>query len=86
MSELFECTICCETENRDFRKITSKCTHQSVICADCVNNYIKKNVFEKQLIEIPCFTNGCNKIMERHDIKNIATEEVFEKYNNRLYL
>ncbi|CAG8665949.1 11916_t:CDS:2, partial [Diversispora eburnea] len=78
LNDLNECAICCETENRDYRKITSMCTHKAVVCTECVNRYIQKQLGEKQ---ISCPTTGCKKIMERHDIKNIATEELFERYD-----
>jgi hypothetical protein len=81
LDELDECAICCETEDRVFRIITSKCTHRVVICTECVNRHII-DYNEKQILEIPCPTKGCNKTMERLDVKNIAKEDVFEKYNN----
>ena len=86
MSKLDECDICCVTENRDFRKITSKCTHRSIICVECVRKHIDEQVLKKQFIEVQCLTSGCKKMMERHDIKDIVTEEVFEKYNIRISL
>lgn len=85
MSNMSECTICYERDN-DFRNITSNCSHQAVVCVKCVNEYIKNRSNEKQIFNIPCPTNGCNKLMERHDIKNFATKEVFEKYDNLSFL
>lgn len=81
----FECIFCFETENRDFRKITTKCTHHAVICAKCVNEYIKSQIDSKNVLEITCPTNGCNEIMKRHDVKNFATDDVFKEYINRLF-
>jgi hypothetical protein len=78
ISDLYECNICCETENRDFRKITSKCTHKAVICIECVNKHIKLGIEES--VKIICPTPRCNKLMERKDIKNIATKEIFERF------
>ncbi|CAJ0755251.1 719_t:CDS:2 [Entrophospora sp. SA101] len=85
MSELDECAICCETEDRRYHATTSQCTHKVVICVECVNKHIKILLNEKQLLKIPCPTKGCNKIMERHDIKKIATEEIFEEYDLLAY-
>ncbi|CAG8452832.1 21039_t:CDS:2 [Cetraspora pellucida] len=82
MNNLSECNICFETENRDFRKITSKCTHQAIVCKECVNKHVQKQLDEKQELLIPCPTKGCKKIMERYDIKSIATEELFERYDS----
>jgi hypothetical protein len=79
MSNISECTICFERENSDFLNITSNCSHQPVVCEKCVNEYIKSRSNEKQIFDIPCPTIGCNKIMERHDIKNFTTKEVFEQ-------
>ncbi|CAB5358490.1 hypothetical protein RhiirA5_350861 [Rhizophagus irregularis] len=84
MSNMSECTICYERDN-DFRNITSNCSHQAVVCVKCVNEYIKNRSNEKQIFNIPCPTNGCNKLMERHDIKNFATKEVFEKYDELIF-
>ncbi|CAB4489698.1 unnamed protein product [Rhizophagus irregularis] len=85
MSDMSECLICYETEDRDFRKITSKCSHRAVVCVECVNKHIKNQSNEKQILEIPCPTKGCKKKMERHDIKNIATKQVFEAYDELAY-
>jgi hypothetical protein len=82
----FECVICCESENRDFRKITEKCTHQAVVCAACVNEYIKSQIDSKKILEINCPTSGCNEIMKRYDVKNFATDDVFNEYNKSLFL
>ncbi|CAG8786008.1 12551_t:CDS:2, partial [Dentiscutata erythropus] len=83
MYDLSECVICCNTENRDFRKITSNCTHKAVVCTECANKHIQKQLDEKQELQIPCPT--CKKIMERHDIKQIATEELFTMYDSLAY-
>ncbi|CAB4381945.1 unnamed protein product [Rhizophagus irregularis] len=83
--DLYECLFCCETENRNYCKITSKCTHKIVICVECVNKIIEKSINEKQSIEITCPTPGCNKSMDRNDVLNIATKEIFERYDELSY-
>jgi hypothetical protein len=79
--DLYECVICCEKENRDFRKITSKCTHKAVVCVECVNKCIEKMCIEKHTVQITCPTSGCNESMERDDVKSIATKEIFKRFN-----
>ncbi|GBC03268.1 hypothetical protein RclHR1_05040009 [Rhizophagus clarus] len=79
--DLYECDICCEKENRDFRKITSKCKHKAVVCVECVNKCIEKMCIEKHTVQITCPTTGCDKSMERDDVKNIATKEIFKRYD-----
>ncbi|CAG8619459.1 24280_t:CDS:2 [Cetraspora pellucida] len=81
MTDLSECTICYQTANRDFRKITSKCTHQAVVCTECVIKHVQIQLDEKQELKIPCPTRECEKIMERYDVKNIVTEELFKRYD-----
>jgi hypothetical protein len=82
-TDLYECVICCETENRDYRKITSKCTHKAVVCLQCVNNHIINKL--DQTIKITCPTPQCDKLMEREDIKNIVTEKILERFNEFLF-
>ncbi|CAB4446348.1 unnamed protein product [Rhizophagus irregularis] len=81
----FECIFCCESENRDFRKITKKCTHHAVICAECVNEYIKGQIDSKNILEFKCPMNDCNEIMKRHDVKNFTTNDIFKEYDELTY-
>lgn len=75
-----ECIICCETENGDYRRITSKCAHIPDVCLECVRRCIENSI-EKQCDNFTCPTGGCGKLMNRQDIKNIVTKEVFERFN-----
>ena len=80
---LYSCVICCKTENRDYRKITSECTHKAIVCLECVNKYIENDIItsqSNQSIKITCPTPTCDKLMERNDIKNIASKEIFERF------
>ena len=79
MTDLYECTICCKTKDRDYRKITSKCAHKAVICLECVNECIKTSIANGS-VKITCLTPGCGKLMERNDIKKIASKEIFERF------
>lgn len=87
ITDLYECVICCETENRDYRKITSKCTHKAVICLNCVNEYVATSIteFKSDKIKITCPTPQCGKLMEREDIKNIVTDEILERFNESFF-
>ncbi|GES82806.1 hypothetical protein GLOIN_2v1661741 [Rhizophagus clarus] len=85
ISDMFNCIICYESKDCDFRNITSTCSHQAVVCEKCVNEHIKSRINEKQIFNIPCPTSGCNKIMERHDIKNFSSKEVFENYDELIF-
>lgn len=78
ITDLYECGICCETENRDYRKITSKCTHKAVVCLKCVNKHVATSINELKN-EITCPTPYCDKLMKREDIKNIVTNEILER-------
>ncbi|PKK62659.1 hypothetical protein RhiirC2_870083 [Rhizophagus irregularis] len=84
-----ECTICLETK-LNYHRITSKCIHEVVVCLECINRYIDTNIdkFETIIqfdqnakIKITCPVPMCNKLMERDDIKKIATKEIYERYD-----
>lgn len=81
ITDLYECVVCCETENRDYRKITSKCTHKAVVCLNCVNKHVTTSI-KGNKVEITCPITQCGKLMEREDIKNIVTNEILERYND----
>ncbi|CAB4495785.1 uncharacterized protein OCT59_029068 [Rhizophagus irregularis] len=80
ITDLYECVVCCETENRDYRKITSKCTHKAVVCLNCVNKHVTTSI-KGNKVEITCPITQCGKLMEREDIKNIVTNEILERYD-----
>jgi hypothetical protein len=79
-----ECIICYETGG-DYRSTTSKCAHKPEVCSECVRKCIENSI-EKQCDNITCLAGGCGKSMKRQDIKNIVTEEVFERYNISYYI
>ncbi|CAG8732298.1 12715_t:CDS:2, partial [Funneliformis caledonium] len=81
ISNLYDCKICYEDEGRKFCKITTNCVHKPVVCTECVRKHIETCI-EKQLVEVPCPTDGCTKIMERHDIKIFTTNKNFEIYDS----
>jgi E3 ubiquitin-protein ligase RNF144 len=85
-----ECIICLEEEIRKINKITSKCFHEKVVCLECINKYIDTNIdkfvyisqFDQNAkIKITCPIPICNKLMERSDIKKIATKDIYERYD-----
>ncbi|CAB4437951.1 unnamed protein product [Rhizophagus irregularis] len=62
--ELYECAVCYEKEDRDFRKITSKCKHKAVVCVECVNKCIKKCVLKNIRYDYLSFKLAIQKIPE----------------------
>src|SRR5688572_8001086 len=90
-----ECIICLETKIRNYHRITSKCIHEVDVCLECINRYIDTNTdkfetiiqFDQNVkIKITCPVPICNKLMERDDVKKIATKEIYERFNNFLFI
>ncbi|GBC09939.1 hypothetical protein RclHR1_09210008 [Rhizophagus clarus] len=92
-----ECIICFEKKfrnYRNYRKITTKCTHEEDICLECINKYIDTDIekfesisqFDQEVkIKITCPVPKCYKLMERNDIKKIATKDIYERYDFLTY-
>lgn len=55
------------------------CEHEPSTCADCFSGWIASELENKLWNEIKCPGAGCRVILQHHEVKQYATEEVYEK-------
>lgn len=76
-----ECLVCYETlPSSDFPEdtITEGCQHETNACLSCINYSIQEPITRGALHLIVCPL--CPEKLERDDIKEYATKEIFERY------
>ncbi|CAG8625519.1 11597_t:CDS:2 [Ambispora gerdemannii] len=75
------CTICF---NRGvFKKISDTCGHKDA-CNSCICNYIEAELKNKATIEILCPRHKCDAQLTYQDVKRLASNEIFERYDSLL--
>ncbi|RIB19681.1 hypothetical protein C2G38_2015703 [Gigaspora rosea] len=79
MGEL-ECKICYnEMPITNFISTTTKCNHK--ICRACLNENLNYQLNTKGDAEIECLESSCKVLMEYEDMKRVASEDLFERYD-----
>ncbi|CAG8441738.1 5799_t:CDS:2 [Dentiscutata heterogama] len=75
----FECNICYnDVPVVDFMRTSTKCNHR--ICRECLNKNINTQLNSKGNTEIKCLKSNCEVLMDYEDMKRVASEDLFERY------
>jgi len=80
-----ECPICCEESiptNDLF--IFDKCDHQ--YCRECLQGYFANRIEEGKVLDITCPSPGCKTPVEYHQVRCVATAEIFNKYEEFTFI
>jgi len=80
------CTVCYDEPTvLPLKAPTPSCSHQSQICIDCMRETMKSEISGKGAVQgIRCPTNGCEELLDYHDIRLWSDPETFSKYDNFL--
>ena len=54
------------------------------VCQQCVNKHLEAELCNKGNMEIECLFVGCKQILGYNDVKNIARNEIMERYDRLL--
>ncbi|CAI2189420.1 5179_t:CDS:2 [Funneliformis geosporum] len=77
-----ECKICCnDLPVTEFMSSTTKCGHKN-ICRACLNKTINYQLNTKGNVEIECLETNCKVLMEYEDMKRVASNDLFERYDH----
>src|SRR2546430_6109019 len=77
-----ECQICVESLSTSlFVEITTNCDHKLDICKICVSNHIHAQLESMGDVNINCPFPGCRQKIQHSDVKNIANNVLFERYD-----
>jgi hypothetical protein len=83
MTKKMECIICLKSLPKSlFRKITTNCNHEINICKLCVNEHITFQLDNR--VDVKCPFDGCPLKIQYDDMKEIANEKVFKRYDKIL--
>ncbi|PBP17639.1 IBR domain-containing protein [Diplocarpon rosae] len=83
MDPVSSCIICIEDFSEDIQPpewISLECLHKPAICAGCVMAYLESELDNKICDRISC--PECIVILDYHDIKRLADQETFARYEN----
>jgi len=77
------CTVCYDEPNVfPLKPPTASCYHPSQVCIDCMRETMKSEVMGKGAVQgIRCPTNGCDAVLDYHDIRVWSDRETFTKYD-----
>ena len=75
------CEICW-TELDNKQKLYLNCNHE--FCRECIIEYINEEIKNSRVIDIKCPTVGCKELFTDEFIKNIVTNEEYNKYKKFL--
>ena len=77
-----ECVVCTERKPRagnfPTRRITMACDHDPHVCLECLEKSIQSNFQERFWDQISC--PECSRRLQRDDVRDFATTEIFERY------
>ncbi|KAI1505159.1 hypothetical protein F5X99DRAFT_405426 [Biscogniauxia marginata] len=81
-TEITECTACFENKHlSEFQQttITSRCTHPSTLCIDCVNSSIISQTQNGFLSQLAC--PECPERLNFEEVQRFTNSEIFTKYH-----
>ncbi|KAF2658677.1 hypothetical protein K491DRAFT_652629 [Lophiostoma macrostomum CBS 122681] len=64
--------------------LLQQCEHEFTICKDCTATHISTKVAENNLTNITCPHLDCERTLTFDEIKNLASPDVFQLYEDRL--
>ncbi|CAJ0755417.1 20858_t:CDS:2 [Entrophospora sp. SA101] len=77
-----ECMICLEKRNKKgFLQITNTCSHEKIICRNCIRSHIGTRLDEKGDINITCPVTGCAQLLTYDNVKRLVRKEMFERFD-----
>lgn len=74
------CPICWESKI----VYTLECSHY--YCISCLSTALETKIKNGEVLHIHCFNPMCGKEISRDDIEKCVSENVFDKYNQFIYL
>ncbi|GBB83225.1 hypothetical protein RclHR1_00100029 [Rhizophagus clarus] len=78
-----ECVICFKSQPKSlFHKITTNCNHELNICKLCVNKHISIQLDNN--VDVNCPFVECQQKIQYDDMKEIANEKLFERYDKMM--
>jgi hypothetical protein len=83
--ELVECAVCGddETPYAEFEDpITIGCLHKRQTCSACLRRWIATKLDNGQWNAIGCPGDDCKEVLQYIDVRRLASEEHFERYEN----
>lgn len=79
-----DCAVCGdECAIVDLPSLVS-CAHKPEICTACYKQWISTQVYQGTWVEMPCPATGCKTTLTHHEVKNLATPKVFDRYDTFL--
>ena len=80
------CTVCYdEPAFFPLKSPTASCSHASQVCIDCMRETMKSEIMGKGAVQgIRCPTNGCEEVLDYHDIQSWSDKGTFSKYDDFL--
>ena len=71
------CDIC-YNEYPDDTFFGLSCSHD--YCQECLSDHLSVNIYDGNVVKIPCMMVGCNQSFEANDVRRFGAKEIYEKY------
>ncbi|KAF8603508.1 hypothetical protein BDV93DRAFT_523284 [Ceratobasidium sp. AG-I] len=83
---IIKCTICLESIPESSKRVsTPRCTHDCVVCADCLERHIVFSVRERGVTDVVCPTSFCAEVMAYDEVYAAVKDQgALERYENLL--
>ncbi|KAF2741423.1 hypothetical protein EJ04DRAFT_423048 [Polyplosphaeria fusca] len=76
-----ECIVCGDALPMTDFPVLDGCTHDSETCLTCFQAWISSELNDKTWNALRCPANGCQVVLEYHDVQQYATRDGYERYD-----